>query len=44
VIVSAAPPFLAVADGDPVYELWYRRIWDFVAAHLTDLAGGGGNL
>lgn len=24
------------ATGDPVYEAWYRRAWDFAAGHLID--------
>jgi len=33
--------FLNAIDGDPIYELWYRRIWGFVAAHMIDRAHGG---
>ncbi len=31
-----AAAFLNVIDGDVVYESWYRRIWNFSAAHFID--------
>jgi sulfoquinovose isomerase len=36
-----AAAFLNVIDGAPEYEKWYRRIWDFVVAHLIDRQNGG---
>jgi mannose/cellobiose epimerase-like protein (N-acyl-D-glucosamine 2-epimerase family) len=36
-----ATAFLNALDGAPVYEDWYRGIWDFVASHLIDPANGG---
>lgn len=36
-----AAAFLADIDGDMQFEAWYRRIWDFAAAHLIDRAHGG---
>ncbi len=36
-----AAAFLNAIDGDPKYEDWYRRIWDFVANHLIDRENGG---
>jgi sulfoquinovose isomerase len=27
--------------GEPQYEEWYRRIWDFIAVHLIDRERGG---
>jgi mannose/cellobiose epimerase-like protein (N-acyl-D-glucosamine 2-epimerase family) len=36
-----AAAFLNAIDGAPVYEAWYRRIWDFVAGQLIDLERGG---
>jgi mannose/cellobiose epimerase-like protein (N-acyl-D-glucosamine 2-epimerase family) len=36
-----AAVFLNAIDGDPVYEDWYRRIWDFVATRLIDHENGG---
>jgi mannose/cellobiose epimerase-like protein (N-acyl-D-glucosamine 2-epimerase family) len=36
-----AAAFLNAIDGDPVYEAWYRRIWDFVAVGLIDRDHGG---
>ncbi|WPY96793.1 AGE family epimerase/isomerase (plasmid) [Limimaricola variabilis] len=32
---------LSELDGDPVYEEWYRRFWDFAALHLIDREHGG---
>jgi sulfoquinovose isomerase len=36
-----AAAFLNAIDGDAVYEEWYRRIWNFSAAHLIDRDHGG---
>jgi sulfoquinovose isomerase len=36
-----AAHFLNEIDGDAPYELWYRRIWDFVANNLIDRENGG---
>ena len=36
-----AAAFLNAIDDKPEYEDWYRRIWDFVAAHLIDRDNGG---
>jgi mannose/cellobiose epimerase-like protein (N-acyl-D-glucosamine 2-epimerase family) len=36
-----AAAFLNAIDGAPLYEEWYRRIWDFVANHLIDRENGG---
>ena len=30
-----------MADGDPVFEAWYRRIWGFVNNHFIDRRYGG---
>lgn len=35
-----AAAVLAEIDPDPRFEAWYRRVWDFAAAHLIDPAGG----
>ncbi len=35
-----AAAFLNAIDGAPVYEEWYRRIWDWCATHLIDRANG----
>ena len=35
-----AATFLNAIDGAPVYEDWYRRIWDWCATHLIDRANG----
>ena len=32
---------LGEATGEAVFEDWYRRIWDFCAAHLIDAEHGG---
>jgi sulfoquinovose isomerase len=32
---------LMEATGDPVFETWYRRIWDFTAARFIDRRNGG---
>jgi sulfoquinovose isomerase len=37
----AASVFLAQLTGDASYEVWYRKFWDFAAAHLIDHARGG---
>ncbi|TCD12302.1 AGE family epimerase/isomerase [Oricola cellulosilytica] len=36
-----AAAFLNAIDGAPEYEIWYRRIWDFVAGKLIDQENGG---
>jgi mannose/cellobiose epimerase-like protein (N-acyl-D-glucosamine 2-epimerase family) len=36
-----AAAFLNAIDGAPDYEVWYRRIWDFVANRLIDRENGG---
>lgn len=36
-----AAAFLNAIDGAPEYEIWYRRIWDFVASELIDREHGG---
>jgi mannose/cellobiose epimerase-like protein (N-acyl-D-glucosamine 2-epimerase family) len=36
-----AAAFLNAIDGAERYELWYRRIWDFVATELVDRENGG---
>ena len=36
-----AAAFLNAIDGGPMYEEWYRRIWDFTATRLIDHAAGG---
>lgn len=36
-----AATFLNAIDGAIVYEGWYRRIWNFCAAHFIDRAHGG---
>ena len=33
--------FLNSIDGDPIYEEWYRRIWDFIAVRFIDRDRGG---
>jgi sulfoquinovose isomerase len=38
--IGAAAALHAVT-GEPVYEAWYRRCWDFAAAHLIDAERGG---
>jgi mannose/cellobiose epimerase-like protein (N-acyl-D-glucosamine 2-epimerase family) len=32
---------LGEVDGDPRFEEWYRRIWDFTAGNLIDRENGG---
>jgi len=36
-----AAAVLGAVDPDPRFELWYRRIWDFVANHVIDRENGG---
>ncbi|MDR3375577.1 MAG: AGE family epimerase/isomerase [Ancalomicrobiaceae bacterium] len=36
-----AAAFLGQIDGAPLYEEWYRRIWNFVADHFIDPNYGG---
>jgi mannose/cellobiose epimerase-like protein (N-acyl-D-glucosamine 2-epimerase family) len=36
-----AAAFLSAIDGGAVYEDWYRRIWNFTAAHFIDRRHGG---
>ncbi|PWC37897.1 AGE family epimerase/isomerase [Azospirillum sp. TSO35-2] len=36
-----AAAVLGAIDPDPVFEAWYRRIWDFAAARLIDRDHGG---
>ncbi len=36
-----AAAFLNAIDGAPVYETWYRRLWDFAASQLIDRDNGG---
>ena len=38
----AASAFLNAIEGDPIYEQWYRRIWNFIAARFIDRNKGGG--
>ena len=35
-----AAAFLNAIDGDPIYEEWYRRIWDWTDTHLIDHVNG----
>ena len=35
-----AAAFLNEIDGAPEYEVWYRRIWDFIAAEMIDWENG----
>ena len=37
----AAAAALGALTGDPLYEEWYRRLWNFAAAHLIDRCNGG---
>ena len=37
----ASASVLKKSTGDPYYELWYRRIWSFVATHFIDRNNGG---
>jgi sulfoquinovose isomerase len=39
--IGAAAVLASVFPDDPLYELWYRRIWGFVDAHLIDHTHGG---
>jgi len=36
-----AAAFIAAHDADPFFEDWYRRVWNFTAAHFIDPANGG---
>jgi sulfoquinovose isomerase len=36
-----AAAFLRRLDAESVYEMWYRRIWDFAARRLIDRRAGG---
>lgn len=36
----AAAAALLRRTGEPVYEDWYRRLWEFVAQHFIDLQNG----
>lgn len=36
-----AAAFIAGHDDDPFFEDWYRRVWNFSAAHFIDPANGG---
>jgi mannose/cellobiose epimerase-like protein (N-acyl-D-glucosamine 2-epimerase family) len=33
--------FLGAIENDPLYEGWYRKIWNFTAARLVDKVNGG---
>ena len=35
-----AATFLNAIDGNPLYEEWYRRIWNWCATHFIDRANG----
>jgi sulfoquinovose isomerase len=37
-----ASAFLNAIEGDPIYEQWYRRIWNFIATRFIDRNKGGG--
>ena len=37
----AAAAVMASYDNDPLYEIWYRRIWGFVGANIIDGKNGG---
>jgi mannose/cellobiose epimerase-like protein (N-acyl-D-glucosamine 2-epimerase family) len=37
----AAAAFLGARSDDPFYEIWYRRVWDWMALHLADPVHGG---
>lgn len=39
--IGAAAVLASVCPEDPTYELWYRRIWGFVDAHMVDHRNGG---
>jgi mannose/cellobiose epimerase-like protein (N-acyl-D-glucosamine 2-epimerase family) len=39
--IGAAAVLATVCPEDPSYELWYRRIWGFVDAHMIDHRHGG---
>lgn len=36
-----AAAFIGAHDADPMYEEWYRRVWDFCATRFIDPANGG---
>lgn len=36
-----AAVFLGATTSDPIYEEWYRRIWNFSATHFIDKQRGG---
>jgi mannose/cellobiose epimerase-like protein (N-acyl-D-glucosamine 2-epimerase family) len=36
-----AATFIAAHDPDPIYEEWYRKVWDFSANHFIDPVNGG---
>jgi sulfoquinovose isomerase len=36
-----AVTFLSAIDAAPIYEDWYRRIWNFIANQLIDSENGG---
>lgn len=36
-----ASAYLVRMTGDRLYETWYRRLWDYAAAHLIDRKDGG---
>lgn len=37
----AASSFLLQLEGEPIYEQWYRKLWEFAGAHLVDHVRGG---
>jgi sulfoquinovose isomerase len=37
----AAAAFLGARSGNPFYEIWYRRVWDWMALRLADPVHGG---
>ncbi|QPC85708.1 AGE family epimerase/isomerase [Mesorhizobium sp. NBSH29] len=37
----AAAATIGSVDPDPIFEEWYRRIWDFTRTHLIDPVHGG---
>ena len=36
-----ASAYLARITANPLYEAWYRRLWDYAAVHLIDRGAGG---
>jgi mannose/cellobiose epimerase-like protein (N-acyl-D-glucosamine 2-epimerase family) len=38
---AAAAAVLGSVDQDPRFELWYRRIWSFIATYIIDRKHGG---